>query len=72
MCNADLTVNTYLWTGPGEMDGDKSGPRRCTNWSRIQSWMDERRLSIITNDELLDIVVPMSGDSDETSVMNNE
>ncbi|KAK0609935.1 hypothetical protein B0T17DRAFT_629454 [Bombardia bombarda] len=42
MCNADVSVNTFFWENPRKIKGDRSGPRKCTNWDRLQAWADER------------------------------
>ncbi|PYH98984.1 hypothetical protein BO71DRAFT_425608 [Aspergillus ellipticus CBS 707.79] len=34
ICNADITVNTYYWKD-GEIQGNRTGARTCTNWERI-------------------------------------
>lgn len=61
MCNADVTVNTYFWKPNGEIKGFREGPRKCTDWNRVQDWLDERELpfgskedflaSLVSNDE---------------------
>ncbi|KAI0433808.1 hypothetical protein F5Y09DRAFT_338176 [Xylaria sp. FL1042] len=57
-CNADMTFNTYAWKSPHELRGIRSGSRRCTNWSRIQAWADERDFKG-TPWEMLATLVPM-------------
>ncbi|KAI0977177.1 hypothetical protein F4678DRAFT_412102 [Xylaria arbuscula] len=59
MCNADTTLNTYFWKSPGKIKGDPTGPRRCTNWSRLQDWADERDVNVQNFQEMVDNLVPI-------------
>ncbi|KAJ9248631.1 hypothetical protein DTO207G8_7267 [Paecilomyces variotii] len=57
ICNADITVNTYYWKSPTEIQGNRTGVRKCTDWSRIQEWADERAVDFGGPDKFLDTLV---------------
>ncbi|GAD97500.1 hypothetical protein AN7265.2 [Paecilomyces variotii No. 5] len=57
MCNADITVNTYYWKNPTEIQGNRTGVRKCTDWSRIQEWADERVVDFKSPEHFLDTLV---------------
>ncbi|KAK4195845.1 hypothetical protein QBC40DRAFT_314971 [Triangularia verruculosa] len=48
MCNADTTINTYYWhedsTGKMMIKGDRTGPRKCTDWDHLQAWAEDRTI----------------------------
>ncbi|KAK6835050.1 hypothetical protein PG987_009744 [Apiospora arundinis] len=46
MCNADVTINTYFWASKDEIKGYRSGPRKCTNWGLVQSWLSSREIDL--------------------------
>ncbi|KAI0418435.1 hypothetical protein F5X98DRAFT_338057 [Xylaria grammica] len=58
MCNADVTLNTYFWQTPFEIKGKRDGPRKCTDWSLIEAWADERSLNATNRTQFLDSLVP--------------
>ncbi|KAI0878355.1 hypothetical protein GGS24DRAFT_518143 [Hypoxylon argillaceum] len=62
MCNADVTINTYQWKTPTEIKGQSSGPRKCTDWDRIQAWADERMLKFDGVDNYIEKLVPKAVD----------
>ncbi|KAI1387153.1 uncharacterized protein F4822DRAFT_429914 [Hypoxylon trugodes] len=45
MCNADVAINTLLWDGPSKVKGARPGPRKCTDWGRLQAWADDKTLA---------------------------
>ncbi|KAK8855108.1 tat pathway signal sequence [Apiospora arundinis] len=46
MCNADATINTYFWASKDDIKGYRSGPRKCTNWGLVQSWLSSREIDL--------------------------
>ena len=66
MCNADVTVNTYYWKSPDEIQGNRTGTRKCTDWNRIQEWAEERAVKFEGVDDFLDTLVQ----SDEVGGIN--
>jgi hypothetical protein len=59
MCNADVAINTYFWEDPHKIKGSRAKTRKCTDWSRLQAWADERTLSASDRDAFLETLVPM-------------
>lgn len=59
MCNADVSINTYFWENPRTIKGSRAKTRKCTDWSRLQAWADERTLSASDRDAFLETLVPM-------------
>ncbi|KAH7311621.1 hypothetical protein B0I35DRAFT_438461 [Stachybotrys elegans] len=57
MCNADVTVNTYFWKSPDEIKGNRHGHRRCTDWSLVQQWLDDRSLDFENKEIFLSSLV---------------
>lgn len=58
MCNADVTINTYHWRGDDDIKGFRKGPRKCTDWDRVQSWLGERAIEFHDKEEFLSRLVP--------------
>ena len=48
MCNADVSVDTFVWTNPGaEKPAMKStGLRKCVDWNKFESWAMARRIDL--------------------------
>lgn len=57
MCNADVTVNTYYWKSSNEIKGFRQGPRKCTDWGRVQDWLDEREIAFTSQEDFLDSLI---------------
>lgn len=57
ICNADLTVNTYYWNSDGEIQGNRTGFRRCTDWQRIQEWAEKRAVEFDGPENFLNTLV---------------
>ncbi|KAI2637706.1 hypothetical protein GGS26DRAFT_544846 [Hypomontagnella submonticulosa] len=58
MCNADVAINTFFWDAQGEIEANRTGPRKCTNWDRISEWADERRLTLQSREQFRPTLVP--------------
>ncbi|KAI0897749.1 hypothetical protein F4806DRAFT_375667 [Annulohypoxylon nitens] len=59
MCNADVTMNTLFWESPSRVLGER-GPRKCTDWNRLQAWADDRTITAKDRETLLTtMVVPI-------------
>ncbi|XXH05942.1 hypothetical protein Hte_012385 [Hypoxylon texense] len=58
MCNADVTINTFFWENPNKIDGNRAGPRKCVDWSRLQAWADERSLGLGGKEAFLTTLIP--------------
>lgn len=62
MCNADVSFNSFFWENARTIKGDPTGPRKCTDWNRIQAWADERAVPPSDMDGFLVSLVHMDED----------
>lgn len=64
MCNADTTINTYLWQrdphGKLMIKGNRTGPRKCTDWDKLQEWAEDRTIYGSDRDRFLESLVSPS------------
>ncbi len=58
MCNADVAINTFFWGTSGEIQANRTGPRKCTNWDQISEWVDGRMLELQSHENFRLTLVP--------------